>query len=680
MPNGVRRVLICSCEDTMPLDADALRSGCRGAEMATARQLCRAEVERFRSAAAEPEPLTVGCTQETPLFIELAAELHRERAITYVNLRETAGWSKAASKAGPKMAALMAAAHEPLPEVPSVTLESGGVILIYGCDERAVEAGTLLQEHLDITVLIKPPAAIAPPRSRDFPIARGTIASARGHLGAFELTINGFAQPAPSSRATLNFEPPRDGALSRCDVILDVSGATALFPGVDLRDGYLRADPNDPAAVLKAVLKARDLVGTFEKPRYVSFAKELCAHSRSRIVGCVRCLDVCPAGAIAPAGDHVSVDANLCAGCGQCAAVCPTGAAGYSLPPADALIRKLRALLAAYREAGGDHPIILVHDTSHGTELINALARFGDGLPPNVLPLAVNEVTQIGPEAIAAGFAYGASAMRFLHRGRPRHDTTALTRTLALAEPILAGLGFGAHRIAIIATDDPDALGAELCSITPMEPVRHPATFLAAGTKREVLRLSLRELHRAAPTPAELVILPIGAPFGSVEIDVAGCTLCLACVSSCPTGALTDDPDRPLLRFAEDACVQCGLCKATCPEKVISLMPQLDFRAATASPRVLKAEEPFCCIRCGKAFGVRSTIERVTEKLASSHWMFKDSPKRLEAIKMCDDCRVAVISEEDFDPHGAPPRPPVRTSEDYLREREEKKRGEDEPS
>ena len=28
------------------------------------------------------------------------------------------------------------------------------------------------------------------------------------------------------------------------------------------------------------------------------------------------------------------------------------------------------------------------------------------------------------------------------------------------------------------------------------------------------------------------------------------------------------------------------------------------------------------------------------------------------------------MTEEDFDPYGAPPRPPVRTTEDYLRERE----------
>jgi ferredoxin len=339
----------------------------------------------------------------------------------------------------------------------------------------------------------------------------------------------------------------------------------------------------------------------------------------------------------------------------------------------------LRTLLGTYREAGGDYPIVLVHDEAHGTEIINALARLGDGLPANVLPLAVNEVTQIGLETIAAAFAYGASALRFLHRARPRHETTALRRSLALAEAILTALGFGPERVTIIATDDPDALGAELRAMPPLPTVRQPATFIATGMGRDVLRLSLRELYRAAPTQVDLVALPAGAPFGSIEIDVAGCTLCLSCVSACPTGALTEDFDRPLLRFAEDACVQCGLCKATCPEKVISLKPQLDFRAATAPTRVLKAEEPFCCIRCGKAFGVRSTIERVTAKLANSHWMFKDAPARLETIKMCDDCRIAAISAEAFDPYGAPARPPVRTSEDYLRERKAKKGGESEP-
>jgi ferredoxin len=331
-------------------------------------------------------------------------------------------------------------------------------------------------------------------------------------------------------------------------------------------------------------------------------------------------------------------------------------------------------LLSAYREAGGKRPIVLFHDGEHGSDMIDALARYGDGLPGNVLPVEVNEVTQVGLEAVAASFAYGASAVRLLIRAKPRHDVAGLAQTVALAAPILAGLGFAGSRVATIETDDPDALGEALRTIAPMDGVPKPATFSAAGGKREVVRHALRELHGVAPAPVDIVALPAGAPFGTIEVKVAGCTLCLACVSACPTGALSDDPERPTLRFAEDACVQCGLCKTTCPEKVIGLKPQIDFRAATAMSRIVKQEEPYACIRCGKPFGVKSSVERVVGKLEGQHWMFKDSKSRLDVIKMCADCRVNAMSEEKFDPFAGPKRPAVRTTDDYLREREEAER------
>jgi ferredoxin len=666
------KVLVCSCEDTMPLDAAALRRGCRGAEISTAHQLCRAELERFRSVAAEGGAITIGCTQEAPLFSEIVEETGGKAQVSFVNIREAAGWSSEAAQATPKMAALLAAASEPTPDIPYVTLESEGVILVYGRDESAIEAAKLLKDHLDVTVMIAPPAAIAPLRVTDFPVVKGAIRSAKGHLGAFEITVDGYATAAPSSRGALTFTAARDGAVSRCDILLDISGGAPLFPAPELREGYVRADPDDPNAVLRAVLRARDLIGTFDKPRYIEFTQDLCAHSRSRIVGCRRCLDLCPTGAITPAGDHVAINAEVCAGCGQCAAACPTGAAAYALPPADTLMRKLRLLLATYREAGGTHPVLLLHDEAHGAPLIDALARHGDGLPAHVLPVAVNEITQVGLESVAAAFAYGASAIRFLLRGRARHDTAGLMKTIALADPILKGLGFGIGRVTTIETDDPDFLGQALRSAVAQESSPRPASFLPVGPKRDVMRLALRELHRAAAAPVDVIALPQGAPFGTVELQVEGCTLCLSCVSACPTGALLDDPEQPMLRFAEDACVQCGLCAATCPEKVITLKPQLDFRAATASARVLKQEEPFHCIRCDKPFGVKSTIERVAAKLEGKHWMFKGQAQRLDIIKMCDDCRVGAVTEQGFDPYAAPPRPLLRTTEDYLREREAK--------
>jgi ferredoxin len=672
MADRPRNVLICSCDDTMPLDGEAVRRACGGTVVIEGRQICRAELNKFRLAAGTGEPVLVACTQEAPLFTEAAEEIEGSGAITFVNIRETAGWSRDAKASGAKMAALIAAAAEPAPDYPWVNLSSDGVTLLYGNDERVIEAANLLKEHLDVTVMLKRPTGIAPHRVTEFPIVKGSIRTAKGHLGAFELAIDDYAVPSPSSRSTLTFGPARNGAVSRCDILIDLTGEAPLFPAADLRDGYLRADSADPAAVLRTVLKARDLTGSFDKPRYINFHEDLCAHSRSKIVGCRRCLDLCPTGAITPNGDHVAIDPQICAGCGQCAAACPTGAAAYALPSADALLRKLRTLLGVYRDAGGKRAVVLFHDADHGGELIDALARHGEGLPANVLPVQVNEVTQIGLEAVAAAFAYGASAVRFLLRARPRHDVAGLAKTIALAGPILAGLGFDRTRVATIETDDPDALGATLRAMDPMESAATPATFSAVGGKREVMRLALREMHAVAPAPVDVVTLPEGAPFGTVEVNIEGCTLCLACVSACPTGALSDDSERPMLRFAEDACVQCGLCKATCPEKVITLKPQMNFLAFAARNLIIKEEEPFLCISCNTPFGVKSTVERVVAKLEGQHWMFKNSKQRLDVIRMCADCRVSAMAKENFDPFATTPRPLVRTSEDYFREREQK--------
>jgi ferredoxin len=672
MPEPSKTILICSCEDTMRLDTAAVKRGCRNSEIAEFRQLCRAELDHFRNAAKAEGPLIVGCTQEAPLFAEKAEG--RSGKLEFVNLRETAGWSTEGTKAGPKMAALLAAASEPAPAFPFVTLSSEGVILIYGRDEVAVEAGQLLADHLDVTVMITKPAQITPPATTSFPIVQGTIRNAKGFLGAFELTVDDYSAPHPSSRGALVFEAPRSGLTSRCDIVLDLSGGTPLFPAHDLRDGYLRADPRDPTAMLRAVLKARDLVGSFDKPKYVNFTAEICVHSRSKLTGCHRCLDLCPTAAITPDGDHVKINSEICAGCGQCAAACPTGAASYALPPADALLHKLRAMLLTYRKAGGSNPVVLVHDSEHGSALIDALARHGDGLPANVLPLTVNEVTQVGLEAVAASFAYGAAGIRFLLRAKPLHDISGLSQTIAMADVIVSGLGFFGRRLATVETDDPDVLGEALRAIEPVPAVERPATFKTVGKRRDLLRLALHELHEVAPASTDVIALPEGAPLGGINVNVDGCTLCLACVSACPTGALRDDPERPVLKFVEDACVQCGLCQSTCPEKVITLKPQIDFRAARAPPLIIKEEEPALCARCNKPFGVKSTIEKIAAKLEGRHWMYPAGDKRLDVVRMCADCRVIAMSEQQFDPFaGVPERASPRTTDDYLREREIKR-------
>lgn len=669
MEIGGKTVLVCDCNGTMPLDGRALERACGGKGAVEVNTLlCRSQLGNFESALKADKPVIVACTQEAPLFAEVRAEIGVDTELRFVNVREHAGWSDEGARALPKIAALLAEAALDIPGTPSVTLKSAGVTLIYGRDETAIEAARQIADRLDCTVLLSQPGDIVPPRLADVPIFRGTIAGVKGHLGAFEVVVNDYAPAVPSSRVGLRFERPRDGAASTCDLILDLTGGAPLFPAHEKRDGYLRADPKDPAAVQRALFDLVEMVGEFEKPLYVAYEAGLCAHSRSRKTGCTRCLDVCPTGAISPAGDHVAIDPYVCAGCGSCAAVCPTGAATYALPPRDAVFERLRTVLSTYAQAGGMAPILLVHDGGHGEEMLAVLARQGSGLPANVIPFRVNAVTQVGLDFFAIALAYGASQVRLLVDPRRREELSGLAAQIGLAEAAMAGLGYGTGRVSIIDDLDPEAVESQLYGAASPAPAK-AGSFAARGNKRGATLLALRHLRDVAPAPMDILPLAPGSPFGTVEINVEGCTLCLACVGACPAGALIDNPDWPMLRFVEDACVQCGLCRATCPEKVIALKPRLNLADAAKSPVVVKEEAPAHCIRCGKAFGTRGAIEKVVEKLAGKHWMFQDGPAA-ERIRMCEDCRVVIQAERVQDPYAGPPRPVPRTTEDYLRERD----------
>ena len=189
MGDTAPHLMICTCEKSMQLDERAIGRACSG-RITQANQLCGLEIDRFKAALADGVPITVACIQEAPLFREVADDLVPSSALTFVNIRETAGWSKDAAAAGPKAAALIAATGEDAPPAALVTLESRGVALIYGRDEAAIEVGRQLAGRLDITVLLTKPGDVTPRHSNEFPVLKGSVRNARGHLGQFELTID----------------------------------------------------------------------------------------------------------------------------------------------------------------------------------------------------------------------------------------------------------------------------------------------------------------------------------------------------------------------------------------------------------------------------------------------------------------------------------------------------------
>ncbi len=651
-----KRLILCDCLNSQKIDTKALGHVDGVACSSVHSALCTSEIAR---AAAEIEKgeAVIACQQEAALFEDLAQELDVAPP-DFVDLRDRAGWSDQADRAGPKMAALVADALLEAPMIKMVDVASHGQCLVLGAADVALPAAAQLAEVLTVTVLL--PEADDIPPDRRFDVVTGVLKSATGSLGDFTLRIDALRQVEPGGRGPFQLGPPRDGAQSDCDIIVDLSGARPLFSAPQKRDGYLRADPRDPRAVARALFEAAQMVGTFEKPLHVRVEPHLCAHSRAEITGCSKCLDNCPTGAISPQGDFVSVDAMICAGCSSCASLCPSGAISFDAPDGAFTFRRLQTMAEAFRKAGGGPaPRLLVHDAEFGGEMISLAARFGRGLPADVVPMSVPALAGFGHAEMLAALACGFGRVELLLA--PDSERPVIEGEAALALAIA-----GQKVVRLLDLNDPDAL-CDTLHEPPGPCLDVAAPVLPMGSRRQIARLAATALRGKPDAPLPL---PDHAPYGAVVVDADACTLCLSCASLCPTGALGDNPDAPQLRFQEDACLQCGLCARLCPENAITLAPRLDLSDDALSQRVLHEEEPFACVECGALFGVRSTIEKITEKLAGKHDVFATS-QAARMIQMCPDCRVRVQYEVADNPFQGAEKPRVVTTEDYFSKRKD---------
>lgn len=528
----------------------------------------------------------------------------------------------------------------------TVSYQSQGRLLLVGPEDRIRRAASLLPARVKPTLLVS--EAVHDAEAADLETifdATASLAaltlrepSLTGYLGQFQLTgLNGqgervnlaalcFPQQGFPQQAAAVSEQPRE---PRFDLVADL-GRAPLFALERPPVGYLHLA--DDQGLAERLTELCALTGIFDKPRYFRLDPEACAFTARGVPGCSRCLDVCPTDALKPINGRIQIDPHLCQGFGSCASACPTGAIAYHQPDANTSGDYLLRLLKHYREVGGEAPQLLIAGENERKWVEAELTR----LPANWLPVWVEESASLGIESWFAALAYGASTVRIaLGDDAPESVRALVERELASAAVLLAGAGLAANRIALFNGDAEmdESLYAQSAVALLEKPLK--------GDKRENLFAAFDALWQANEGSREPLAVPHGAPYGSVELKEADCTLCMGCVAVCPSRALHAVGHTPGLNFIEQDCIQCGMCEKACPEQAIVLTPRLqpvpETRRAVQS---LKAEEAACCIRCSKPFASASMIRRIQQKLAGHSHFQNEAAQRL---LMCEDCRVKDV-------------------------------------
>lgn len=376
-------------------------------------------------------------------------------------------------------------------------------------------------------------------------------------------------------------------------------------------------------------------MGKIEQEMLLNVSRDGCAAGKSGIKGCRLCETACAHGAITRREDRVEFDEISCRGCGACSSICP-----ISLPQVgDDMYLEMEHLLR-------DSPLsprILMFACNECMPLLDTAGRKKVKYPA-VIPLFVPDIAAVSEAHILRAIDLGADGIVMLGcRDCIRRGEEALR----LADVILKDFGLDS-RISVISRGGIDGFvrsaAAFSAGLTPSPFRKHGPAVLKNASKRQVLLGLLRGFAEKTGIMPHTVLEDTVYPFADVSIS-SKCTVCGACTSMCPTGALKREGGS--IRFLYGHCIACGLCEKACPETALSMHRALDIgRLVDVTPSTLIKSDLIECASCKKPYMTESAFNRITGSLIAD--VRSDVPPQqqveliktqVELLRFCEECR-----------------------------------------
>jgi ferredoxin len=537
----------------------------------------------------------------------------------------------------------------PLP----LTIVSRGCLLIIDANlERAINYAEFLSENGLTCTLCIPNCgsnALSASRVGSFPLVEVDSVFTSGSFGGFSATVAGTDGTLANISALIGQSSCGTGLKSGYyDLVLDLQSMPS-FNGKLLPVGYY-APGEDKIRLDAALLELPEMRGRFTKPQLTELLEDRCLYGRSRFKECLQCMNICPVDAIKSENRQLVIDQYLCQGCCACVLVCPADAIQLLNPPQKSLLDELSRLLsesiAHSNSCGKVLPDIFLYDQNIDGSLLKSLRG---STADYIIYVEVEDVGRIGLEVMLVALAYGAGSVTLVcDMQSPVDVREALKQQIEQGREILQGLNMPVDCINFVLWSQSSRQNALEADNFIQSAYNFPtagsrrsttqAAFSFEHDKRTLIRLAVQHLFDAYKTAQPIIALPAGAPFGAAIIDES-CSLCMACVGACPSGALVAGGDEPSLSLVESRCHQCGFCVEVCPENALQLLPRLLCNLEAADTKVLlRKVESFKCIVCGEPFASQAMISRMQEKL-HGHWMYQ-SNRQVKRLQMCRTCRT----------------------------------------